>query len=164
MPALAPPRPAVQPPGRCASPLSNRHVLDNELTVSVHDLPGQHIASIVLDLGVDPRLEPAGFEGLATVMAKALTQGTGHHSRAEFAELVATVGMHTTVQATSTGPRLVATVPARMLPAALDLLAEAIAIPDLAPDPVRRQIRHAIAGIRQATSDPETCARRQLPA
>ena len=70
------PRPAVAPPARWRFPVPQRHRLDNGVTVFLHHLPGQHVATVICHLGIPADAEPEGCEGIAAVMAASLFAGT----------------------------------------------------------------------------------------
>jgi predicted Zn-dependent peptidase len=162
MAATTMPRPDVRPAGLWAYPHPEQLTLTNGLRMLAHHLPGQHVACIVVDLDVDPRLEPHGLEGIATVMAEVLMKGTRHCGKQEFRDQAAALGMDWSVLATSTGPRLTCRVPARQLLAALDLLAEAITGPTFAPQEVRAQTQRGIADLQSIAALPQVRADRQL--
>ena len=68
-----------------AFPAPERGALDNGLTVLRCHRPGQQVVAVEVLLDAPLDAEPAGFDGVATIMARAFSEGTDKHS-AEAAE------------------------------------------------------------------------------
>ena len=58
----------------------------------IFDLPGQHVVSAYLVLDVPLNAEGRDVEGVATICARTLDEGTLRHDGDEFAELLETEG------------------------------------------------------------------------
>ena len=157
------PRPAVAPPALWRFPAPRCHRLDNGVSLYVHHLPGQHVASIVCHLGIPAYAEPDGRHGIAAVMAASLGTGTQAISARRFEQLTAASGISWDASPGWTGPAITLEVPAAQLPAALDLLGEALAEPAFYPAEVTSQIQVAAAGLAHAAADPHTRALQELP-
>lgn len=102
------------------------------------DLPGQAlgVARLLLDAGADR--EPAGREGLAPVAAKALEEGTRFRDSAAFAMALERLGGTVTTSVDWDTLQVGTQVPVDRLPAAVELVAEAVRAPRLDPDDVVR--------------------------
>src|SRR5260370_42150161 len=127
-------------------------------------MPGQHVATVTCHLGIPATAEPDGCDGIAAVMAASL--GTGAHgiTAREFEHRAAAAGITWTASPGWTGPAITLELPARQLPAALDLLYWAVAEPAFDPAEVAGQVQLAAAGIAGAASAPATRALQELPA
>jgi predicted Zn-dependent peptidase len=82
------PRPSVVPPQPYVFPEPRRCTLDNGLTVLAYDLPGQYVHSMRLAVPLPLSVEPPQIEGVATIMARTLDEGTTRHTSAELARLL----------------------------------------------------------------------------
>ena len=163
-PLALPPRPAVAPPARWRFPVPRRHRLGNGVTILAHHLPGQHAATMVCHLGVPASAEPDGLDGIAAVMAASLGAGTRGVAARQFEQRAAAAGITWKTEACWTGPVIILELPARQIPAALDLLRLALAEPALDPAQITGQIQLAAAGIARAAASPDTRVLRELPA
>ncbi|MYS11671.1 insulinase family protein, partial [Streptomyces sp. SID6041] len=68
-----------------AFPAPDRGALDNGLTLLTCHRPGQQVVAVEIFLPAPLDAEPAGLDGVATIMARALFEGTDQHSAEEFA-------------------------------------------------------------------------------
>ena len=68
-----------------AFPAPERGVLANGLTVLRCHRPGQQVVAVGICLDTPLDAEPDGLDGIATIMVRALSQGTGQHTAEEFA-------------------------------------------------------------------------------
>ena len=68
---------AAPPPWRYPAPSDRR--LDNGMRVVIHGLPGQHIVSAAVVLDVPLSHEPRHLEGIATITARCMDEGTADH-------------------------------------------------------------------------------------
>ena len=84
------PRPAIAPAVVWAFPAPQRAQLSNGIELMIFDLPGQHVISAHLVLDLPLNAEPRDIEGVATICARTLDEGTLHHNGEEFAELLET--------------------------------------------------------------------------
>jgi zinc protease len=145
--------PPVGPPGAWSFPTPVRGVLANGISTLTYHLPGQHVASVhlVLDLPLDA--EPRELEGVATVCARALDEGSRAHPGEEFAELMETEGAGFGIDLTLTGTQAVLDVPVSRLDRALELFAEAVTSPALADSDVARHVTLRLAEIEQTRAN-----------
>jgi predicted Zn-dependent peptidase len=165
MPALAlQPRPAVAPPAPWRFPMPRQHRLGNGVTVLTHHMPGQHVATVICHLGIPANAEPDGCEGIAAVMADCLGTGSQHLPARQFELRSAAAGIIWTTSVGWMGPAITLELPARQLPAALDLLRLALAEPALDPAETASRIQLAAAGIAAAAAAPEARVLQELPA
>ncbi|MHB2023687.1 MAG: M16 family metallopeptidase [Mycobacteriales bacterium] len=100
--------------------------------VSCH-LPGRQLASAVLVVDAGATCEPAGGEGLALITARMLGEGSGGCDAYEFAVATERLGASWHAEADYDSMRLGLDVPAAQLPAAVELLAQAVREPTLDP-------------------------------
>ncbi|MGO4425834.1 insulinase family protein, partial [Streptomyces sp. MCAF7] len=68
-----------------AFPAPERTELANGLTVLRCHRPGQQVVAVEINLAAPLDAEPAGLDGIATIMARALSEGTDKHTAEEFA-------------------------------------------------------------------------------
>ena len=69
-------RPVVAPPQPWDFPQASTHDLPNGLRLLTYDVPGQYVLSLRLGLPISLRDEPRDREGVATIMARSLDEGT----------------------------------------------------------------------------------------
>jgi predicted Zn-dependent peptidase len=162
-PALQP-RPAVTPLTPWRFPVPRHDRLGNGVTVLTHHMPGQHVATVTCHLGIPASAEPDGCDGIAAVMAACLGAGAHGITAREFEQRAAAAGITWTASPGWTGPTITLELPARQLPATLDLLYWAVAEPALDPAEVARQVQLAAAGIAGAATVPATRVLQELPA
>ena len=100
-----PEQPTVAPPGSWHFPTPTRSALSNELDLVVCQLPGQHVVAghLVLPLGLEN--EDRAYEGVATITARSLDEGTHAHPGEEFAELLETEGAGFGIDVSLSGSR-----------------------------------------------------------
>ena len=158
------PRPAVAPPAPWRFPVPRQHRLDNGVAVLAHHMPGQHVATVICHLGIPATAEPDGCAGIAAVMADCLGTGAQHLPARQFELRSAAAGITWTSSAGWLGPAITLELPARQLPAALDLLALALAEPALDPTETASRIQLAAAGVAAAAAAPEARVLQELPA
>jgi zinc protease len=121
--------------------------------VAAH-LPGQPlaVAALLLDAGVGR--EPAGREGVASVLADSLEEGTTARDSAAYALALETLGAHLSIVVDWDAFRPGVVAPADRLPAALGLLAEAVRTPRLDPADVTRVRDDAVTSLRMSWAEP----------
>jgi predicted Zn-dependent peptidase len=161
--SLAPafrPRPVLTPPAPWRFPAPRRHRLDNGVTLLAHHMPGQHVATVTCHLGIPASAEPDGRDGIAAVMAASLGTGSESISAREFEQRAAAAGITWKASPGWTGPAVTLELPARQLPAALDLLYWAVAEPAFDPAEAAGQVQLAAAG----AAAPGTRVFQELPA
>lgn len=145
-----------------AFPAPERGTLDNGLTVLRCHRPGQQVVAVevVLDALLDA--EPAGLDGVATIMARAFSEGTDKHSAEEFAAELERCGATLDSHADHPGVRLSLEVPVSRLPKALGLVADALRAPAFADSEVERLVRNRLDEIPHETANPGRRAAKEL--
>lgn len=145
-----------------AFPAPERATLDNGLTVLRCDRPGQKVVAVEILLGAPLEAEPEGLDGVATIMARALSEGTDKHSAEDFAAELERCGATLDSLADHPGVRVSLEVPASRLPKGLGLLADALRAPAFAPGEVDRLVRNRLDEIPHEMANPARRAAKQL--
>jgi zinc protease len=141
-PAVAPPRPwsfpaAVTTRTRAGTP------------VHVFDRPGQYVATVRVTILLPLHGEPRELEGVATIMARTLDEGTQLRSANEFAAALERHGAAYGVDVTSDAVHVEVSVPVSHLRDVVGLLAEAVIRPAFNPDDVSRHVTIRLGEIPQ---------------
>jgi predicted Zn-dependent peptidase len=144
-----PRRPEVHPPERWRFAAPQRHILANGIELLSYDIPGQYVISVRTVLPFALSVEPRPVEGVATIMARLLDEGTAEHSPEEFAELLERKGIALGASVTDGGLGVDLDVPKRRLGDALDLLRQALAEPIFPEPEVDRHRKTRLAQIEQ---------------
>jgi zinc protease len=147
------PRPTIAPAAVWAFPAPTRARLNNGIEVMIFDLPGQHVISTHLVLDSPLNAERRDIEGVATICARTLDEGTLRHNGEEFAELLETEGAGFGIDLSLSGVQILLDVPASHLDRALELFAEAVTEPSLADRDVNRHVQLRLAEIEQAQAN-----------
>lgn len=143
-------RPPVAPPDPWAFPTpAAEHELDNGMRLLAFDVPGQYVISVRTVFPLPLTAEPRDHEGIATIMARLLDEGTAEHSPEEFAELLERKGIALGAGMSDGGLSVDLDVPKRNLGAALELLCEALAEPAFPDSEVHRVLKSRLAEIEQ---------------
>jgi predicted Zn-dependent peptidase len=156
------PQPAPGTARPWAFPAPERGTLDNGLTVLRCHRPGQQVVAVEVCLDAPLDAEPEGLDGVATIMARALSEGTDKHSAEEFAAELERCGATLDAHADHPGVRVSLEVPVSRLPKALGLLAEALRTPAFAESEVERLVRNRLDEIPHETANPGRRAAKQL--
>jgi len=119
-----------------------------------YDIPGQYVISIRLSVPTPLTAEPRDREGVATIMARTLDEGTASHDAAAFAELLERRGIAFGASVGDSGLGIDVDVPKRHLGAALDLLGQVLREPAFAVHEVERQVKTRLAEIDQERATP----------
>lgn len=149
-----PKRPGVQPPRTWSFPTPHRAELDNGLSALAYHLPGQHVLSVRLAVPLPLPCEPEAIEGVGTLMARTLDEGTTRWSAEEMAELLERRGVALGAGVGERGFVVELDVPKRRLSDALDLLRQALSEPAFGEAEVRRNVRARLADIEQELASP----------
>jgi zinc protease len=148
-----PEQPPIGPPGEWHFPTPRRGRLSNGIDVLTYQLPGQYAVSAYLVLDLPLNSEDRDLEGVATICARTLDEGTRSHGGEEFAELLETEGAGFGVDLSLAGVQAMLDVPATRLDRALELFAEAVIEPSLADADVERHVQLRLAEIEQAQAN-----------
>ncbi|WP_255953585.1 M16 family metallopeptidase [Streptomyces odontomachi] len=156
------PRPQGGEPKPWAFPTPERGALDNGLTVLRCHRPGQQVIAVEVLLDAPLDAEPEGLDGVATIMARAFSEGTDKHSAEEFAAELERCGATLDAHADQPGVRVSLEVPVSRLPKALGLLADALRAPAFADSEVERLVRNRLDEIPHETANPARRAAKEL--
>ncbi|NBM14170.1 pitrilysin family protein [Streptomyces sp. GC420] len=154
------PQPGVAKPW--AFPAPERGTLDNGLTVLHCHRPGQQVVAVEMLLDAPLDAEPEGLDGVATIMARALSEGTDKHTAEEFAAELERCGATLDAHADHPGVRVSLEVPASRLAKALGLVADALRAPAFAESEVERLVRNRLDEIPHETANPARRAAKEL--
>ncbi|WP_112465985.1 M16 family metallopeptidase [Streptomyces triticisoli] len=156
------PRPQAGEARPWAFPAPERGTLDNGLTVLRCHRPGQQVVAVEVLLDAPLDAEPDGLDGVATIMARAFSEGTDKHSAEEFAAELERAGATLDMHADHPGVRLVLEVPASRLAKGLGLLADALRAPAFADSEVERLVRNRLDEIPHEQANPARRAAKEL--
>jgi predicted Zn-dependent peptidase len=156
------PRPAAGQPRPWVFPTPERSTLASGLTVLRCHRSGQQVVAVEISLGIPLDAEPEGLDGIASIMADGLSQGTAGYSAEEFAAELERSGATLQTNADYLGVRVSLEVPASRLRKALGLVAEALRSPTFADSEVGRLVRNRLDGIRLELANPGRRAAKQL--
>ncbi|MCX4642626.1 M16 family metallopeptidase [Streptomyces sp. NPDC055059] len=145
-----------------AFPAPERGTLDNGLTVLRCHRPGQQVVAIEIHLEAPLDAEPAGLDGVATIMARAFSEGTDKLAAEEFAAELERCGATLDAHADHPGVRVSLEVPVSRLPKALGLLADALRAPAFADSEIERLVRNRLDEIPHETANPGRRAAKEL--
>ncbi|WP_405552180.1 M16 family metallopeptidase [Streptomyces sp. NBC_01171] len=145
-----------------AFPAPERSTLDNGLTVLRCHRPGQQVVAVEVLLDAPLDAEPAGLDGVATIMARAFSEGTDKDSAEEFAAELERAGATLDAHADHPGVRLSLEVPASRLEKGLTLLADALRAPAFAESEVERLVRNRLDEIPHELASPARRAAKEL--
>ena len=113
------PQPAAGEARPWAFPAPERNTLASGLTVLRCHRPGQQVVAVEVCLSTPLDAEPEGLDGIAAIMADALSEGTAEHTAEEFAAELERCGATLDAYADHPGVRVSLEVPVSRLPKAL---------------------------------------------
>lgn len=145
-----------------AFPAPDRGTLPNGLTVLRCHRPGQQVVAVEISLVAPLDAEPEGLDGVATIMARALSEGTDKRSAEEFAAELERCGATLDAHADHAGVRVSLEVPVSRLLKALGLLAEALRAPAFADSEIERLVRNRLDEIPHESANPGRRAAKEL--
>lgn len=148
------PRPVGGQPVPWAFPTPERGALPNGLTVLRCHRPGQQVVAIEVSLAAPLAAEPEGLDGVATIMARALSEGTDKHGAEDFAAELERCGATLDAHAGHEGVRVSLEVPASRLRPALGLLADALRAPAFQDSEIERTVRNRLDEIPHELASP----------
>jgi zinc protease len=146
-------RPGAGIPRPYSFPNITRVNVDGGVVVAAH-LPGQILATASLLLDAGAGREGTGREGTASVLAKALEEGTASRDSAAFALALEGLGAELSTSVDWDAFRAGVSVPVDLLPPAVELLAEATRTPRLDPPDVARVRDDEVTGLRMEWAQP----------
>ncbi|MEH0417993.1 M16 family metallopeptidase [Streptomyces sp. B21-083] len=145
-----------------AFPAPARDTLGNGLTVLRCHRPGQQVVAVEVLVDAPLEAEPAGLDGVATIMSRAFSEGTDKHSAEEFAAELERCGATLDAHADHPGVRLSLEVPVSRLPKGLGLLADALRAPAFTDSEIERLVRNRLDEIPHETANPARRSAKQL--
>lgn len=145
-----------------AFPEPERGALPNGLTVLRCHRPGQQVVAVEIFLDAPLEAEPEGLDGVATIMSRALSEGTDKHSAEEFAAELERCGATLDAHADHPGIRVSLEVPASRLAKALGLVAEALRAPAFTESEIERLVGNRLDEIPHERANPSRRAAKQL--
>ena len=148
------PRPEPGTATPWAFPAPTRSTLPNGLTVLRCDRPGQKLVAVELLLDAPLAAEPAGADGVATILARAFNEGTENLSAEEFAAELERAGANLDAHADHTTLQLSLEVPASRLERGLTLLADAVRAPALPGEEIERLVANRLDEIVHELANP----------
>lgn len=148
------PRPVVAAPQVWAFPPASTTVLPNGLTVVTYDVPGQYVLSVRIGMPVPIRDEPRDKEGVATITARTLDEGTEKYTSEQFARMLERKGVSFGAGMSEAGMSLDLDVVKGNLEPALDLLRQILCEPAFPEAEVARHVRTRLAEIDQERAMP----------
>ncbi|MEU6081669.1 pitrilysin family protein [Streptomyces sp. NPDC047108] len=155
-----------QPQGGAAKPWAfpapERSTLPNGLTVLHCHRPGQQVVAVDMNLDAPLDAEPTGLDGVATIMARALSEGTDKHTAEDFAAELERCGATLDAHADHPGVRVSLEVPASRLAKALGLLADALRAPAFPDGEIERLVRNRLDEIPHEQANPARRAAKEL--
>ncbi len=158
------PQPLPGPRKPWAFPVPERGALANGLATLRCHRPGRQVVAVEICLDIPLDSEPPGLDGIATIMIRALSQGTAAHTAEEFAAELERCGATLDARADYQGARLSLEVPVSRLHKALGLLAEALHAPAFAASEIGRLVRNRLDTIPIEMANPGQRAAKQLAA
>lgn len=148
------PQPQAGQPKPWAFPAPGRSTLPNGLTLLRADRPGQQVVAVEINLVAPLDAEPEGLDGVATIMARAFSEGTDKHDAEEFAAELERCGATLDAHADHPGVRVSLEVPASRLTKALGLLADALRAPAFPDSEIERLVRNRLDEIPHELANP----------
>jgi predicted Zn-dependent peptidase len=148
------PRPEPGEATPWAFPAPTRSTLPNGLTVLRCDRPGQKLVAVELLLDAPLSAEPAGQDGVATILARAFSEGTQNLDAEQFAGELERAGANLDAHADHTALRLSLEVPASRLERGLTLLADAVRAPALPEAEIERVVANRLDEIVHELANP----------
>ncbi|MFI1800991.1 M16 family metallopeptidase [Streptomyces sp. NPDC020379] len=148
------PRPRAGEATPWAFPAPERGTLPNGLTVLRCHRPGQQIVAVEINLLAPLDAEPEGLDGVATIMARALSEGTDKHTAEEFTAELERCGATLDAHADHPGVRVSLEVPASRLAKALALLADALRAPAFPDSEIERLVGNRLDEIPHELANP----------
>lgn len=152
-PVLIAERPATGAARPYVFPSVVRRTVAGGDVVAAH-LPGHNLAVAILLLDAGAGREPVGREGLAGVVAKALEEGTTRRDSTGYALALEGLGTELAVSMDWDAFQVSVQVPVDRLPAAVELLAEAVRTPRLDPADLARVRDDEVTALRMYWANP----------
>lgn len=160
----APARPRVGPPAPWSFPAPVLGQLPNGVGVVAFDVPGAQLAAVSIVVDAPLAAEPPDREGVATIVANTLDEGTAGLTGEQFSDEVALLGADYGASAGRSATYLTLDVATTSLAAGLALVAEALTSPAFPAAEVSRHVALRLAAIAHQDSVASIRAARALDA
>ncbi|WP_354642592.1 M16 family metallopeptidase [Kitasatospora camelliae] len=154
------PQPGTSTPW--AFPTPERATLANGITVLHCHRPGQQLVSVDLILDAPLAVEPEGLDGVAGILARALSEGTDTLTAEQFAGELERAGATLDAHADHPALRVSLEVPASRLERGLTLLGDALRAPALPADEIERLVANRLDEIVHEQANPARRAAKAL--
>lgn len=158
------PRPEVGPPAAWSFPAPVTGQLSNGLRVVAFDVAGAALAAVSVVVEAPLAQEPRDVEGVATIVANTLDEGTASRSGEQFSDEIATLGADYGASVGRSATFLTLDIATASLRPGLELVAEALTAPAFPPGEVTRHVALQLAAIAQQDSVAAVRAARGLEA
>ncbi|NCO57928.1 MAG: peptidase M16 [Nitrospirae bacterium CG18_big_fil_WC_8_21_14_2_50_70_55] len=159
-PHLATPPTPSAPAATQAAPLPTRQPLATGATLLTLSRPHLPVAAVEIDLAAGAARDPADRQGLASLTADLLDEGSAHHTGQELAAALESMGAELAITADHDAVHLSLRVLKQDLPAALDLVAELLRTPAFRDADVARLKEETRAALIAGEQEPNTIAGR----
>ncbi|MFF3068308.1 M16 family metallopeptidase [Kitasatospora sp. NPDC057936] len=156
------PQPRPGTPSPWAFPAPERTALANGITVLHCHRPGQQLVAVEVLVDAPLAAEPAGLDGVAAILARALSEGTDTLTAEEFASELERAGATLDAHADHPCIRVSLEVPASRLQRGLALLADALRAPALPEDEIERLVANRLDEIVHEQANPARRAAKAL--
>ncbi|SNV24006.1 Peptidase M16 inactive domain [Dermatophilus congolensis] len=147
------PIPTAAPPWKFPTP-ERFTIGDHGLSAMAYHVPGQHILSLTLGIPLPISYEPRHVEGVARILADALTEGAGQLDTTAFTRAAERLGAVIRVMAGERSITCDVQVAARNIAPAVDLLRSCLQEPILAQKEIDLIVRQTIADLEAARAHP----------
>lgn len=151
-------RPVVPPPGDWRFPHAEESAGPGGMRLVTVQMPGQYLAAGRLVVGTPLEAEAPGQDGVATLVARTLDEGTARRSAEEFQQAIEALGAQYGAWSQEACTLVSVEAPAGTFGEALGLLGEAVTSPAFAPEEVDRHVRLRLSDIAAEAADPGTIA------
>ena len=148
------PRPTLSGPAPWAFPAVDEHAVEG-IDVAACHLPGHPLVAIQVHADIPVTVDPAGQEGLTALMANSLKEGTKRLDARAFEAAVELLGGKFATSAGHGGLHAAISAPADRIPAAVDLLTEALVEPRLHDKDILRLRSQRLDEITTEEADPD---------
>ncbi|MER5866937.1 pitrilysin family protein [Kitasatospora sp. NPDC002040] len=156
------PQPTAGTPTPWAFPAPDRTTLANGLTVLHCHRPGQQLVAVEIQLDAPLAAEPDDLDGIANILARALSEGTDTLTAEQYAGELERAGATLDAHADHPGIRVSLEVPASRLERGLTLLADALRAPALPEDEIERLVANRLDEIVHEQANPARRAAKAL--
>jgi predicted Zn-dependent peptidase len=141
-------------PAQAEAPAVTRHVLPNGLRVLVREAIAAPVVAVSLQATGGSRLETEATAGITNLLQRTLIRGTKHRSAVQIAEALEEIGGTVDASGAVESAEIRGQALARHWEALLEIVAEIVVEPALAPGEVDRERRLVLSQIRTRADTP----------